>query len=815
MNAIIKSGILFLLACLISCQRLEVVRSAQEEDPVSSQLQLRAVYEGGDESKVDMSDGGVSMHFSEGDVIGVTVAGSSGIVQDIPFTAHNTTLQGCDFLAPEGVAVNVGEGDVVYASYPFDGVVGGDPDLSIGDWAEDEPMTKSGGEWSSTKTVTVASQQVQPAPGDFSSLDDYILLSADPATVTDGSATLVFSPVTAQVNIQFRNDSGSALTVDKFVLSTDSDPDVALSGAFELDMTACPKLSETSFALSPVAGQVSNSVTLTFPSSSQLAAGATAELYFVVNAFTASSLTLTVHTSAGRHIIKKDFASDKRDFTRRVRRHIAFTATGDTFVAASAFNDPGVTPHVDGEPYDSYQGLVMAGYQGWQTCPGDGSLCNQRTGNDKWGHYVGTTVSPFRMEKGARGNAFNFWPDCSEYEKTYALPGFTYPDGSQAYVYSAYDEQTVMTHFRWMKEYGIDGAFAQRFMVYVNKGYADEHELHMVNLDHQMKASNVYGRAICVMYDLVGMGAEAHLTPEYLMQDLAELEAKYHFKDRSQGQKYYLYHNGKPLIALVSFAQADMPYDMTECRECVELLQAAGYSVMIGVPAYWRDGGMDSPYTTELLAMIDELHPDVLMPWSVGRYDHDGTTPVSYKSTSYLTSFDDFKSRIKDDADWCSAHGVDYAPNVWPGFDWSHQRPASVAYDRHGGDFFWKQAYYDIAVAGAKMIYIAMFDEIDEGTAIYKMLRKSEAPSNIPDTDFYLKYVNGEYTETGTTGPSALERIFTYNSASKWWELSSTVVPDFNGIEDEYQTDHYLWLTGRIRAMLRGEMPMTETKPTR
>ena len=810
--------LLFLPAViLLSCQRAEISMPVEEDSPAAvtgSPLQLHAVYEADDPSRVEMSDNGLKMHFSEGDRIGIYVIGPATNLLNIPYTASNTTAEGCDFIAPSGVDVNVQDEDMVYAVYPCDNA-DLESRLTIGEWASDGPLTKAASQWTGSREVYVAEKQVQPAAGDYSALERYIVLSSEPAAVSEGNATLVFSPVTAQVNIQLRNNTSSPMTVSKAILSTSSNPDVALSGSFNLDMSASPKVARTDFALSPVDGKVSPSVSLTFPSPLELAAGASAELFFVVNAFSAQALTLTVFTPGGRHIITKSFAEDKQAFTRAVRRHLAYSATSSTFVDESGFNSLGFTPHADGEPYDTYKGLAMAGYQGWQSCAGDGSPCAERPGLDCWGHYVCTTVQPFRLERGALGNGFNFWPDCSEYEHRYALPGFSYPGGGQAYVYSAYDQQTVMTHFRWMKEYGIDGAFAQRFMVYVNKENTSEYGFHMVNLDHQMKASNQYGRAICVMYDLVGMGEEDFLTPAYLMQDLAELEAKYHFKDRSKGQKYYLYHNGKPLVALVSFAQADMPYGMDECRECVQRLQDAGYSVMIGVPAYWRDGGIDSPYTTELLAMIDELHPDVLMPWFVGRYDHDGTTPTSYRSSSRITSFDSFKTRIKDDADWCRAHGVDYAPNVWPGFDWSHQKPASVPFDRHGGDFLWKQAYYDIAVAGAGMVYFAMFDEIDEGTAIYKVLPRSAAPSNTPDTDYYVKYVEGTYTDTGSDGPSTWDRLFTYNSASKWWELSSTLVPSFNGVEEGYQSDYYLWLSGRVRAMLRGDIPLTETKPTR
>ncbi|MCD8260989.1 MAG: hypothetical protein LUD15_05445 [Bacteroides sp.] len=50
------------------------------------------------------------------------------------------------------------------------------------------------------------------------------------------------------------------------------------------------------------------------------------------------------------------------------------------------------------------------------------------------------------------------WPNVSEYEKSYPTP-FQLADGSSASVFSSYNESTVRTHFRWMKEYGIDGVF--------------------------------------------------------------------------------------------------------------------------------------------------------------------------------------------------------------------------------------------------------------------------------------------------------------------------------------------------------------------
>lgn len=95
--------------------------------------------------------------------------------------------------------------------------------------------------------------------------------------------------------------------------------------------------------------------------------------------------------------------------------------------------------------YLSYKGLVMCGYQGWFRSPGDGS-CHE------WGHYGRNG----KFDK--NHNTIDFWPDVSEYEKTYETP-FKYADGSPAYVFSAYASSTIDLHFKWMHEYGIDGAF--------------------------------------------------------------------------------------------------------------------------------------------------------------------------------------------------------------------------------------------------------------------------------------------------------------------------------------------------------------------
>src|SRR5690349_18798122 len=94
--------------------------------------------------------------------------------------------------------------------------------------------------------------------------------------------------------------------------------------------------------------------------------------------------------------------------------------------------------------YPTYNGLVMAGYQGWFRAEGDGSGAkNYAYGNEQ-------------------KSGIDMWPDVTEYEKTYETP-WLLADGKRARFFSSLDKSTVDLHFKWMKDYGVDGVFMQRF----------------------------------------------------------------------------------------------------------------------------------------------------------------------------------------------------------------------------------------------------------------------------------------------------------------------------------------------------------------
>ena len=89
---------------------------------------------------------------------------------------------------------------------------------------------------------------------------------------------------------------------------------------------------------------------------------------------------------------------------------------------------------------------------------------------------------------------------------------------------------------------------------------------------------------------------------------------------------------------------------------------------------------------------------------------------------------------------------------------------------RRGGRFFWRQAYNAVD-AGNDMVYVAMFDEVDEGTAMYKLAENA--------------------SQTPTTG--------------------AFVTLDADG--EALPSDWYLQIYGQASRMLRGEIPLSDTIP--
>lgn len=334
----------------------------------------------------------------------------------------------------------------------------------------------------------------------------------------------------------------------------------------------------------------------------------------------------------------------------------------------------------------------MCGYQGWFRCEGDGS-------NNGWHHYaVDGKFEP--------GHAhIDLWPDVSELGpgERFAT-AFRHADGRVAEVFSSVNEVTVRRHFRWMREYGIDGVFLQRFATStLNPRMRGPMDRVLANCRTAAKAE---GRKWSLMYDLSGLKAADF---PRVTEDWKRLRADGPMRG---GDPAYLSYKGKPLVALWGLGFKDRPPALTEWRRLIRFFHDEGCAVMVGVPCYWRTLGRDSIPDAELLDVIATA--DIVSPWSVGRL---GSSEEAAKRVDGL---------LKPDLAWCSDHGLGYLPVAFPGFSWHNLQKSrgreekTDSIPRRGGRFFWDQAVA-VSKAGGQSLYIAMFDELDEGTAIFKI----------------------------------------------------------------------------------------------
>jgi hypothetical protein len=395
---------------------------------------------------------------------------------------------------------------------------------------------------------------------------------------------------------------------------------------------------------------------------------------------------------------------------------------------------PYTGPSMKGIDTSTLSNKVMCGYQGWFNVEGDGA-------ERGWVHWTKRrgTLGP--------GNAkIDLWPDVSELgaDERFAT-GFTNATGRPAEVFSSFKQATVLRHFQWMRDYGIDGAFVQRF----SNDLGDPRALRHNNtvLAHCREGANRFGRAYVVMYDLSGLGLNRI---QDVMDDWRALRTQMRITD----DPAYLKHRGHPLVAVWGVGFNDgRRYTLDECKRLVEFLKQDGCSVMLGVPTGFREFTRDSVTNTALHDVIKLA--DVISPWTVGRYR--GTNEAARHG----------EKMWQPDVAWCAERKVDFLPVVFPGFSWFNMFGRQFDHmPRMKGEFLWSQ-FVAAKRAGATMIYVAMFDEVDEGTAIFKCT--NEAP--VGDGVKFLTY-------------------------------------------EGLPNDFYLQLTGNGAKMLRGELPVSDKLPT-
>jgi hypothetical protein len=162
----------------------------------------------------------------------------------------------------------------------------------------------------------------------------------------------------------------------------------------------------------------------------------------------------------------------------------------------------------------------------------------------------------------------------------------------------------------------------------------------------------------------------------------------------------------------------------------------------------------------------------MIQPWLVNRYQDQPAVDRWMKNvmTQDLARINELHT---------TGRAVGYLPLIFPGFSWYNLNGAYNVAPRNGGQFYWYQAYKILSL-GVDNIMIANFDEVDEGTAIYKCVVNE---AQVPDPAQF----------------SELKQFLHYNSGEP--------------TGSNYPSDWYLRVTREIRKLMMGTTPLIPNLP--
>jgi hypothetical protein len=333
---------------------------------------------------------------------------------------------------------------------------------------------------------------------------------------------------------------------------------------------------------------------------------------------------------------------------------------------AMALTKPWLTPIMGNADSSTLVGRAMAGYQGWFRCPND-------LDDGGWSHWDKNDAEPFtNAQVYTYPGVTSQWPDVSYYPASAQVGTKCVADqvrtgsGQQGYVFSSVNPDVVQQHFTWMQQYNIDGIFLQRFLG--NNGIPGAYpEWVLANI---RKSASSTGRIWAIEYDV------SELSDPYMASTI-EADWKWlHDSAHILQDSNYAHNNGKPVVFVwglslrpnISVASADSLINFLKNDPVY-----GGNYVIGGIGNNWQS----------LLPTWQEHYQryNGLLVWQPQNNANDHATFASW--------------------------GVDWYPHIWI----DHQTP---------GTGFWGNLY-NASAAGADRLFLGMFDEYNEGTAVSPM----------------------------------------------------------------------------------------------
>ncbi|MBQ9886986.1 MAG: hypothetical protein IJM37_09045 [Lachnospiraceae bacterium] len=342
------------------------------------------------------------------------------------------------------------------------------------------------------------------------------------------------------------------------------------------------------------------------------------------------------------------------------------------------------TVNVSASSYSEFKGKTVAGYQAWFTA----------TEGREW------------------NRTFDIYPNVEDYDQS-QLAHSSYSNlgnGEPALLFSSNNANTINTHFSWMQQYGIDGAAVQRFSPNITGRniILNKEGSHLYKIKQAAEQTN---RIFYIMYDISG-GVESSYVEDMKFDWVYNIEQSL---DLLHSPSYAtVTKNGvtKPVVCIWGLGVEGRP--TSGYNDMIDFFHSRGCYVIVGTSTNWRGEQYLNSY----------LKADMISPWAVGTYgDKNG---INNKVNNTYAA----------DIAYLNSRGIDFYPVVWSGFTWclwNNGRPNMIP--RNAGQFIWDQFYSLKQNLGTNAVYIAMFDEYDEGTAIAK---NATDYFEIPTDRFYV-----------------------------------------------------------------------------
>jgi hypothetical protein len=219
-------------------------------------------------------------------------------------------------------------------------------------------------------------------------------------------------------------------------------------------------------------------------------------------------------------------------------------------------------------------------------------------------------------------------------------------------------------------------------------------------LEHVREAARATGRVWALAFDMAAM------PPDKIFESMTN-EWKRLVDTGVTADDRYLHEKGLPVLMIWGFYPKQNITPELANRVIDFFKNDPKYKVFLAGGCEWEWRTEATPGWPEFLRRFD-----LMCPWNVGNYsiDKEGN---KYASTHYW----------KEDIEEARRAGMLYLPVLYPGFSWDNLTrlaPGKSIIERQDGRFFWKQ-FCAASELGLDMGYVAMFDEVDEGTAVFKV----------------------------------------------------------------------------------------------